>query len=797
MKLHLDQNYQGDSKKKYSFPSDNLPQKSKDDKDYFLKAAQAIVTRYVNNLCELPYTAFEGRHSIQTLRAYAAGKQGSDRYKNYLIGNIRADTGLRPKSTINIDWTPLDILPKKLGDVKGYMQKLKYDVITSAIDPQAVFSKDMVKSATKLMTNDLMRNLHEEINNAAGGMAVTPDGQLTGQVASGIPFQNEQQVEGFAATGGFQLLQEIAIKILLDKTIYDSGSDVLNDLLIDDLLVLGICGKKHYTDGDNVLWDALDMEHAIVPYSRYADFRDATYGGQVKRMSIAELRKVSNLPEEEIIKIAKKFNDATYNKAYSLSDFYRNIQESQDAGLGLAVLDSIMVDVADVCWSGSRSVAQTRVTRKKEGNLALNNVDDDYELNEESKKRGKDLKKYQHQTIYKAKLIVGTDYVFDYGQAQNIPYKKDSQGRMCAVMPFNFYKLTGPSLTERCIGFVNDANMALFKKRIIVKNMPTGPNIRIKKSAFENVKIDGKLQSPSDLMALFRDEGFLIEDDQNPWGNHANSGRAIDTIPSDIYQRMTECRNELQWNIQMIEEITGLNAVFSASTPNSETGLGVSKLAVSATENSIYTIIKAYENHFEQGLVISANMWKVIAAYMDDKKRDNFATDRSMNYIKIGKEISLHEFGIKLEAGVTDEEKLQLMQQTLQLTDLRRQAGSGGIKPSDSLMMFEIIKTGNIKLARLTLAQIEEFRQSEDERVAKERFQENAELQKQSNQQASENRQAEIQAEAQADGSKKMMEIQAEMELEKLKAENARKLAALNNIYRWSSDNYSKTVKYK
>lgn len=796
MKLHLDSKYQGDGKKKYTFPSDHLPQKLKNDREYFLKAAQAIVTRYVNNLCEMPYTAFEGRYSIQTLRDYAKGKQGSDRYKNYLIGAVQSD-GCRPKSTINIDWTPLDILPKKLGDVKGYMQKLKYEIITSAIDPQAVFAKDMVKAATKLMTNDLMRTLHEEINNAAGGLAVTPEGQLTGQVAGGIPFQNEEQVDGFAATGGFQLTQEIAIKILLEKTAYDSGEDVLNDLLIDDLLVLGVCGKKHHTIGDSVLWDAVDMANAILPYSRYSDFRDATYFGEVKRMSIGELRKVSDLSEKDIIKIAHEFNEATFNKAHTLSNFYTNVQESQDAGLGLAVLDSIMVDVADVVWSGCKIVAQTRVTRQKEGNLALNEVDDDFELSENSKKKGKELKKYQHQTIYKAKLIVGTDFVFDYGLAQDIPYRKNDEGKMCPVMPYNFFKVFGPSLTERCIGFVNDANMALFKKRIIVKNMPTGPNIRIKKSAFENVRIDGKLMGPSDLMGLFRDEGFLIEDDQNPWGNQANSGRAIDIIPSDIAQRMMECRNELQWNITMIEQITGLNAVFSAATPSSETGLGVSKMAISATENSIYTIITAYEKHYEQGLRIGANMWKIKATYMEDSKRENFATDRSMNYIKIGKEISLHDYGIRIEAGATDEDKLMLMQEVMQLTDLRRQAGSGGIKPSDKLMMFELIKSGNIKLARLVLSQIEEFRASEDEKVAQKRYEENAALQQQSNQQASENRMAEIEAETNAKANLEMQKIQAQMILEDKKAENERKLTAIQNIYGWGSDAYNKTIKHK
>lgn len=345
------------------------------------------------------------------------------------------------------------------------------------------------------------------------------------------------------------------------------------------------------------------------------------------------------------------------------------------------------------------------------------------------------------------------------------------------------------------MGFVDDANIALFKKRMIIKNLTTGHNIRINASAFENVKINNKLQQPQDLMALFRDEGFLIVDDKNPWGQNNGSSRPIDIIPSDVAQRLMECRNELEWNIRMIEEITGLNSVFSASTPNSETGLGVSKIAINATENSIFTIIKARERHYERGLEISANKWKVKASFMDDKKRDNFATDRSMQYIRIGKEIAWHNYNIKLEAGTTEEEKLELRQEVSQLRDFRRQSGAGGIKPSDSLMIMEIIRSGNVKLARLTLSQIEDYRAEEDRKIAEQQYSQNAELQKASNEQASANKQVEIQTEAQAAGQMEMMKIQAQMELEKLKGENKRKEIAQNTVYGWGLDTYRKTVK--
>lgn len=799
MKLQFDSNYTGDNKKKFGFPSDNLPEVNKKDPKYFKQATQAILARYLNNQCEIGYNAaFDGRETIQTLRDYAAGRQGSDRYKNYLIGRIVKETGCRPLSTVDINWKPIDILPKKLGDVKGYMQKLKYDVVATAIDPMSVYSKDQIKAAAKLASDDLMRILHIEINEKAGGLAVDPSGELIGQAAGAVPFQNAQQVDSFAAIGGIQLSQEIAMKILLDKTQHDSVASILNDLIIDDILATNMQGRKYYTEPgcDNVLWDHLELEGAIIPWSKYPDFRDATWAGQVKKITIAELRRTSNLEEKEIIEIAKKFNDSELNSSYRLDSFYNSVQESKDQGLGISVLDSIMVEIADVEWLGTTSSKHTSIVRPKDGVLAVNKVDDDYpELSERDKKQGKEIKSYCRQVVYKCKMVVGTDHIFDYGLVDDIPYKKNHKGKMVPVMSYSFMKGSGPSLTEKCIGFVDDANMALLKKRIIIKNLGTGPNIRINQSAFDNVKINGKLQSPADLMALFRDEGFLIVDDKNPWGQQTGSARPIDVVPSDVIQRLQECRVELEFNMRMIEEITGLNAVFSASTPQSETGLGVSKIAVNSTINSIFPLIKIYEDAETAGYNIAAHKWKIKAANMDDSKRDNFATDRAMRYIRIGKEIAWADYGIKLESGVTEDEKLALMGRTTQLADLRRQAGTGGIKPSDELLIFELIRSGNIKLAQLTLVQIEEFRAQEDEQTAQRRYQENMQSQQQAAQQNSEAKQAEIQTEGQIQASVELAKIQAEMQLEELKGKNARILAAQQSVYSWQGDQYKKTVK--
>lgn len=781
--------------KPVSFPSDDLPEDQKRDKKYFSEATRAIVGKYVRGLTELPFDRFENREPIKVQREYASGDQSIDRYKDVLIGH-KGKNGNRPAHTMNISWRPMDILPKKLSDVEGYLRKIKYDVSATAIDRQAIMAKESVKALTKLSIKPNIAMFHEHLNKLAGEAIVTQDPELA-QQPQNLPFSNDSQIEMFAENGGFQLEQENAIAILNDKTNTISTGDILDNMLRKDIVQIGICASKIHRDkGSNIIKRKyVDPDRLIIPYSIFPDFRDKTYVAVIETMTIYQLRTETDLTEEELIQIAKQYNDANHSgtKLYS---FYEEIAKSRANGLGLAVLDSIEVDVVDAVWLGTKTTRQTRIVREKDGGLALNKVDDKYKLKEADRKRGKELKEYSTQCVYKAKMILGSDFVFDYGQETNIAFEKTASGRRVAVLPFDVFKTGEKSLTEKCIGFADDINIALFKKRMSIKNLSTGPNIQIKKSAFENVMIDNKLMSPAALMKLYTDEGFLIVDDSNVFSQNTSQSRAIEIIPSGVSQQLVECANEIERNMRLIEDVTGLNDVFSASSPKSEQGLGVSQMAVNATENSLFTIVDSFHKHKEAYTRTASHMWKVSARYMTDDEKDQLGVSKSLKVISISKDIAEYDYDMKVSVGISEQEIQDIKRQVSQLTDYRRQAGTGGLKPSDGLLLMDILSNGNIKQARMALAQIEEYRAQEDERIAQQRYQENAQLQQQSAAQASESAQQETVLEGEVKKDVEISKIFAQMELEKVKGEEARKTAAATNIYgSWGLHSYAENAK--
>lgn len=786
MKLHQDQKYMGGNT--YTFPSENIPQSMKNDKEYFLNCANAIVWKYVRNKTYLPYECGADQDSIPVLRSYLNGTNSPDKYKNILIGKP-SSSGKR-KTTVNISWRVPQILTEKMDVVKGYIMKLAYDVNTQAIDMQAVMDKDLVVANLKLMTDDKIMAFSAQINESAG-REVIPEEE------SQVPFQNEQQVDMFAKVGGVLLEQESSIKILLDASILESDQEGIDEKLTEDVLAAGICGTKIYNDhgSDIPKGRYVDIDRAIIPYSTYNDYRDITWGGEIRQMTIAEIRTESGLGNKEILEIARLYSRDEKSAQY-ISGFYNQAQSGYRVdGFGMNMIDSLVVDVADVNWVGTHTDTITKIKRKKEGNIALNKVGDSYELGNKEIREGKELNKYTYQCVYKAKLVIGTDYVFDFGKEYNQSYEKDHKGNLKIIFPYSFSRTGSSSLVSRAMGFADDLALAVYKKRTALKKLPPPPGVYIEQSAFQNVEVGGNKLTPLTAMKLFQDEGYLIGNTQNLWGNNTVGRQPITEIPSGIITQLTLFNNEIEFNIQQIERVTGINEIFSGATPQSETGLGVSKIAINATMNAIFPVVRALERVKEKSLNVEAKKWQVSSIGVDEPGRKPMPYDRALRFIKAGSGRSFNEFMIKIKQGPTDEEKAMLLQEIRALQDVRRQSGVGGIRPSDYLMLYEMIKNGNIQQARLYLAQVEEYIQELDAKTAQQNQEFTFQSQSETNQQAANNEFELMQAEGQIKGQTKaqeiQMQLQADMILQKQKAQDERKTIAISNVYGWGAENYN------
>ena len=161
-----------------SFPDQVVPQEEKMTLDYGLQVGRAIEgewwaagvggARYTNN-----YNVFHRR------RLYARAEQSIQKYKDEMA--IDGDL-----SYLNLDWTPVAIIPKFVDIVVNGMSEKIYDIKAYAQDPAS--QRKRTAYAEKLHKNIVTRDFIEEVK-AQMGVDISEVKNMSN------PPENEEELE--------------------------------------------------------------------------------------------------------------------------------------------------------------------------------------------------------------------------------------------------------------------------------------------------------------------------------------------------------------------------------------------------------------------------------------------------------------------------------------------------------------------------------------------------------------------------------------------------------------------------
>ena len=134
------------------FPSQTVSDTEKLSDEYGLKVAKAIETEWFNNDRNLNRYR-SNYNNFHNLRLYARGEQSIQKYKDEL--SINGDL-----SYLNLDWTPVPIIPKFVDIVVNGISERLYDVKAYSQDPFGVNKR------TEYMTNIQKDMKLKEFNNS-------------------------------------------------------------------------------------------------------------------------------------------------------------------------------------------------------------------------------------------------------------------------------------------------------------------------------------------------------------------------------------------------------------------------------------------------------------------------------------------------------------------------------------------------------------------------------------------------------------------------------------------------------
>lgn len=728
------------------YPHPLAPEEAKAQKDYGLKYFRSMYRDWAG---ENDVLLQSRRSRWQKARNYAGGKQSTAIYKDLL--NVSGDS-----SYVNLDWSIVPIIPKFVDIVVNSLTNADYSVKATAIDPIATDKRmqDELEMKTRMLSKDFLAEMEEMT-----GLPLMGESEYTPA--------DRQELELF-----MQLTYKQAAEIAIEQGVKLAMS--INDWrevakrVIRDLVVIGIGAVKTELDHRGVIIRYVDPLYLVTSYSENPDFDKITHAGEIRRISISELKTEAGdqFSEEEYKVIAKK-----YSGKFGNSKHFRTTPNIVN-GVEYYEYDHFLIDVLDAQFI----VPNLLVHEKKEnayGGATITKKKSDYKAPNNSKYKRKVIKT-TYECKYSGKMILNSDFIYDYGKASNQIRAKSSLHK--TKLDYVIYSpdidfMINQSLCERMIPFGDQIQLTHLKlQHLAAKARPKGMAMEV--GSIENVSNGkGGVFTPLEIQDIYDQTGVYyfryIQDDGSP-----SQARPITELDGGMGGALQELLALYEHNLARLRDVSGINEARDGNLPSKESVVGVAKLNLIASNNSTRNLNDAYLNIYRRTAESAILMIQDLVQY--DRPYKGYVRaigELNMAAIEVTKDVSLHEFGLIIEAEPNEEDKAKLeenIQQSLAQRELR----------IEDAILIRSVK--NMKLANQMLILRRKKYQEDQMKQAQAQAQANAEQQAMAAQQKF---QADIQLQ-QAESQIKLEFLQNEMSLKDQFAqkEHMRKLEQIEKM---------------
>lgn len=670
------------------------------------------------------------------LRLYARGEQSVAKYKNEL--SVDGDL-----SYLNLDWTPIPMLPKFVDIVVNGMSDRLFKV--KAYSQDAMSQSKRSKFQEMIEGQMLNKPLLEKIEQNTGVNAFTVDPETLPQTDEELALYMQLNFKP-----AIEIAEETAINTMFDENRYDD----IRKRVDYDLTVLGIGVAKHeFLPGSGVKIDYVDPANIVYSYTEDPNFRDCFYWGEIKTVPIIELKKIdptlTNVDLEEISKSGQSWYDY-----YNVAQYYDN--------------DIFYRDTTTLMYFNYKTTKKIVYKKKikESGAISMVEKDDSFNPPEEMMEEGSFEKVEKTIDVwYNGVMVMGTNIILKWEMAENMVRPKSASQHALpnyvAVAP-RMYKGAIESLVRRMIPFADLLQITHLKlQQVIAKVVPDG--VFIDADGLSEVDLgNGAAYNPEDALRLYFQTGSVIGRSYTGDGEFNNARVPIQQLTSSSGSSKAQMLiSNYNHYLNQIRNVTGLNEARDGSSPDPDSLVGLQKLAAANSNTATRHILDG-----------SLYMYKTIAEGLSYRVADvlEYADFKDEFINKIGKynvsilddinDLYIYDFGIFIDISPDEEQKAQLEQ------NIQMALSKGDINLEDAIDIREI---RNLKLANQLLKVKRKAKQEREEKMAATSQAIQAQQQMQSQQLAAQSAMQKIQAESQA----KMQLKQAEtaFEIEKMKNE--------------------------
>ena len=717
------------------FPSQFVSDAEKATDEFGLQIGQAIQYEWFkkdSSQCRF-YSQWGEFHR---LRLYARGEQSVGKYKNELA----VDGDL---SYLNLDWTPVPILPKFVDIVVNGMSDRLFKV--KAYSQDAMSQSKRSKFQEMIEGQMLNRPLLEKIEQNTGVNAFTVDPETLPQTDEELALYMQLNFKP-----AIEIAEETAINTMFDENRYDD----IRKRIDYDLTVLGIGVAKHeFLPGAGVKIDYVDPANIVYSYTEDPNFKDCFYWGEIKTVPLVELRKIDPTLTNEQLEEISKYGQSWYDY-YNVAQYYDN--------------DIFYRDTTTLMYFNYKTTKKIVYKKKIKDSGAISMVEKDDQFNPPTEMMEEGSFEKVEKTIdvwYNGVMVMGTNIILKWELAENMVRPKSASQHALpnyvAVAP-RMYKGAIESLVRRMIPFADLIQITHLKlQQVISKVVPDG--VFIDADGLSEVDLGtGAAYNPEDALRLYFQTGSVIGRSYTGDGEFNNARVPIQQLTANSGASKAQMLiGNYNHYLNQIRNVTGLNEARDGSSPDPDSLVGLQKLAAANSNTATRHILDG-----------SLYMYRTMAEGLSYRVADilEYADFKDEFINKIGKynvsilddinELYIYDFGIFIEVSPDEEQKAQLEQ------NIQMALSKGDINLEDAIDIREI---KNLKLANQLLKVKRKAKQEREQKMAAQQQAITAQQQLQSQQMAAQTAMQKIQMESQS----KMQLKQAEVafEIEKMKNE--------------------------
>ena len=650
------------------FPSQAVSDEEKMSSEYGLSVGRAIEQEWFNK-DNNPGMYYQTNEEFHRLRLYARGEQSVKKYKDEFA--INGDL-----SYLNLDWKPVPIIPKFVDIVVNGMQDRLFDIKAFAQDPVATKERtNYVKKVERDMASqEVLGVIEQELGVNARNIPKDEVPASTDELEVYMQLNYKQ---------GIEIAEEQAINNVFLTNKYPE----LKERVDYDLAVLGIGAVKNtFNNTDGIKLDYVDPAGLVWSYTEDPNFEDCYYFGEVKRISVNELKKqFPNLPNEEIAEFVKKgSNWVDYNNNW----FNNNFNSEIDNNNTLTVLY--------FNWK----TWENNVYKIKETSTGADKAilkDDQFNPPQDKRTRFERVAQAR-EVIYEGAYILGSNILLKWEKAKNMIRPNSNTNKVLmnyTVSAPRMYKGNITSLVSKMTPYADLIQLTHLKLQQTIQRMvPSG--VFLDADGIAEVDLgNGTNYNAQEALNMYFSTGSIIGRSLTVEGD-TNPGKVpIQELPGtqgDQIQILVAAYNQY---LQMIRDITGLNEARDGSDPDPNSLVGVQKLAA-ANSNTATRHILSSSMYITLALAEAICLrFKDVLEFHPTKEAFIGSLGRfSVGSLEEMKNLHLHDFGIFLEL-MPDEEEKSLLEANIQAALSR-----DSINLEDAIDIREI---KNLKLANQVL----------------------------------------------------------------------------------------------